>query len=208
MTNSGSRRQRAASRLPKPVAVGSRMRNSECDPLRIDEVIGGDNGGRIGITLCPGKHDRANRWERDLARISTRSPGGSRKRGAMLEIRVLGPKSAPVVSTGTTCQSSMSSHRTSGSRRLGDQWADAVRCVSSWRKGAGPLPWRTWTGRHRRGPVPHRAWGDTTTASAVRAARSGAIATYAQPQSVLDLPHNASARLRKRGDERWTESNA
>lgn len=47
-----------------------RVRTSESDPLRIDEIAAGGAGGAVGITFCPGKHgDSAygTRWERDLA---------------------------------------------------------------------------------------------------------------------------------------------
>lgn len=38
-------------------------------PLRIDTIVLPGNGGRIGLTLCPGKKDSGhsgNRWDRDL----------------------------------------------------------------------------------------------------------------------------------------------
>ncbi|KAI5912136.1 cyclin-dependent kinase inhibitor 3 family protein [Thauera sp. 2A1] len=46
------------------------VRTSRSDPLHIDEVIAGEQGGRIGITFCPGKTGPSLydfRWERDLA---------------------------------------------------------------------------------------------------------------------------------------------
>jgi protein-tyrosine phosphatase len=46
------------------------VRTSLSHPLRIDEVPAGHAGGRIGISLCPGKRASSllgPRWERDLA---------------------------------------------------------------------------------------------------------------------------------------------
>ncbi|ACB35058.1 dual specificity protein phosphatase [Leptothrix cholodnii SP-6] len=46
------------------------VRTSLSHPLRIDEVAAGRCGGRIGISLCPGKRASSllgPRWERDLA---------------------------------------------------------------------------------------------------------------------------------------------
>ena len=34
-----------------------RVRTSQNDPIRIDAVSPGDDYGRIGVTLCPGKQD-------------------------------------------------------------------------------------------------------------------------------------------------------
>ncbi|PTV95731.1 hypothetical protein C8J27_10359 [Rhodobacter aestuarii] len=45
------------------------MRTSETHPLQIAEVCAGPGFGRIGLTFCPGKHDRAaysGAWARDL----------------------------------------------------------------------------------------------------------------------------------------------
>jgi ADP-ribosyl-[dinitrogen reductase] hydrolase len=45
------------------------MRTSQTDPLRIDAVAAGATPGVIGITICPGKHDRHamnGPWARDL----------------------------------------------------------------------------------------------------------------------------------------------
>ncbi|SOB94755.1 cyclin-dependent kinase inhibitor 3 family protein [Rhodobacter maris] len=45
------------------------MRNSKTHPLQIAEVVPGPGLGRIGLTFCPGKHDRAaysGAWARDL----------------------------------------------------------------------------------------------------------------------------------------------
>jgi hypothetical protein len=45
-------------------------RTSQTHPLQIAEVRAGPAFGRIGITFCPGKHDRAaatGAWARDLA---------------------------------------------------------------------------------------------------------------------------------------------
>ena len=47
----------------------SAFKTSESHPLRIDPVIPGDDFGRIGITLCPGKKDprgMTGSWARDL----------------------------------------------------------------------------------------------------------------------------------------------
>ena len=41
-------------------------RTSESSPLQIAEVVVGDKGGRLGMTICPGKIDAAQRWRRDL----------------------------------------------------------------------------------------------------------------------------------------------
>lgn len=44
-------------------------KTSVTHPLRIDAVSAGDIFGRIGITFCPGKHDRtamSGHWDRDL----------------------------------------------------------------------------------------------------------------------------------------------
>lgn len=47
------------------------LRSSLTDPLRVDEVTVPGTGGRIGMTLCPGRSDdqslRAIHWRRDLA---------------------------------------------------------------------------------------------------------------------------------------------
>ena len=46
-----------------------RSRTSQTDPLRIDAVAAGATPGFIGITICPGKHDRhamTGPWARDL----------------------------------------------------------------------------------------------------------------------------------------------
>lgn len=48
----------------------SRARTSLSHPLMIAEVRAGPSHGRIGITFCPGKHDRAastGAWARDLS---------------------------------------------------------------------------------------------------------------------------------------------
>jgi hypothetical protein len=48
----------------------SEVRTSGSHPLRIDEVVAGDAGGRIGITFCPGKCGPSGSgyvWQRDLA---------------------------------------------------------------------------------------------------------------------------------------------
>ncbi len=48
----------------------SEVRTSGSHPLRIDEVIAGEAGGRIGITFCPGKCGPSGSgyvWQRDLA---------------------------------------------------------------------------------------------------------------------------------------------
>lgn len=48
----------------------SEVRTSGSHPLRIDEVVTGDAGGRIGITFCPGKCGPSGSgyvWQRDLA---------------------------------------------------------------------------------------------------------------------------------------------
>lgn len=45
------------------------IRTSLTHPLRIDEVVAGEAGGRIGITFCPGKCGPSNSgyvWQRDL----------------------------------------------------------------------------------------------------------------------------------------------
>lgn len=45
------------------------VRTSHTHPLQIAELRAGDGWGRIGITFCPGKHDRAaatGAWARDL----------------------------------------------------------------------------------------------------------------------------------------------
>lgn len=45
-------------------------RTSQTHPLQIAAVSVGHGFGRVGITFCPGKHDRAamtGHWERDLA---------------------------------------------------------------------------------------------------------------------------------------------
>jgi ADP-ribosyl-[dinitrogen reductase] hydrolase len=47
------------------------IKTSKSHPLRIDAVIPGDDFGRIGITLCPGKKDPrgwTGSWDRDLDR--------------------------------------------------------------------------------------------------------------------------------------------
>jgi ADP-ribosyl-[dinitrogen reductase] hydrolase len=44
------------------------VRTSRSDPLRIDSVTA-PNGGRIGMTICPGKkqrHAQSGHWDRDL----------------------------------------------------------------------------------------------------------------------------------------------
>lgn len=44
-------------------------RTSQSDPLRIDAVAAGATPGMIGLTICPGKHDRhamSGPWARDL----------------------------------------------------------------------------------------------------------------------------------------------
>ncbi|MCJ2085126.1 cyclin-dependent kinase inhibitor 3 family protein [Methylobacterium sp. E-005] len=53
-------------RLPK---LQRRVRTSITHPLRIATIIVGENGGRVGITLCPGKVDPSSvggPWKRDL----------------------------------------------------------------------------------------------------------------------------------------------
>ena len=42
------------------------MRTSRSDPLQIAVVSAPGISGAIGITLCPGKKDRAGDWDRDL----------------------------------------------------------------------------------------------------------------------------------------------
>ena len=45
------------------------QRTSKTHPLQIAEVPAGENGGLIGITFCPGKHDpmaHTGAWARDL----------------------------------------------------------------------------------------------------------------------------------------------
>jgi hypothetical protein len=58
----------------KPISfLGSSMvqaRTSQTHPLQIAEVRASPSHGRIGITFCPGKHDRAastGAWARDLS---------------------------------------------------------------------------------------------------------------------------------------------
>ena len=41
-------------------------RTSESSPLQIAEIAVGDKGGYLGLTICPGKIDAAQRWMRDL----------------------------------------------------------------------------------------------------------------------------------------------
>ncbi len=44
-------------------------RTSRTDPLRIDAITAGTTSGMIGLTICPGKHDRhalTGAWARDL----------------------------------------------------------------------------------------------------------------------------------------------
>ena len=58
MNRTGDVRPRVATRI------------SLTHPLRIDEVVAGNAGGRIGITFCPGKCGPSNSgylWQRDLA---------------------------------------------------------------------------------------------------------------------------------------------
>ena len=46
------------------------IRTSESHPLRIDAIPVGENGGLIGLTLCPGKHQlgaMTGNWQRSLA---------------------------------------------------------------------------------------------------------------------------------------------
>jgi ADP-ribosyl-[dinitrogen reductase] hydrolase len=42
------------------------MKTSLNDPLRIAQVSPPDVGGVIGLTLCPGKKDEDDGWDRDL----------------------------------------------------------------------------------------------------------------------------------------------
>ena len=42
------------------------MKSSVSDPLRIAQVSPPGAPGVIGLTLCPGKKDRARGWDRDL----------------------------------------------------------------------------------------------------------------------------------------------
>jgi len=44
----------------------NRMQTSQSSPLRIAEVRVPEHEGRLGLTLCPGKKDRAAGWNRDL----------------------------------------------------------------------------------------------------------------------------------------------
>jgi protein-tyrosine phosphatase len=47
----------------------SGARTSQSDPLRIDAIAAGPTPGMIGLTICPGKHDRhvlTGVWARDL----------------------------------------------------------------------------------------------------------------------------------------------
>ena len=56
--------------MTSPHANQSHIRTSKTHPLQIAEVRASDAHGRIGITFCPGKHDRMAHtgvWERDLA---------------------------------------------------------------------------------------------------------------------------------------------
>jgi len=58
-----------AAPFPRDGAM-SVLRTSQTHPLQIAEVSAGPGMGRIGITFCPGKHDRAaatGAWARDLA---------------------------------------------------------------------------------------------------------------------------------------------
>ena len=43
------------------------LHDSQSSPLIIAEVCFGENQGRLGLTLCPGKKDHAYGWDRDLA---------------------------------------------------------------------------------------------------------------------------------------------
>lgn len=52
------------SRYPLPDV----MRTSATAPLMIDEVAVPNTGGIIGMTICPGKKDRARNWDRNLAK--------------------------------------------------------------------------------------------------------------------------------------------
>lgn len=55
---------------PAKHTSNSLVRTSLSHPLRIDEIPAGCAGGRIGISLCPGKRASSllgPRWERDLA---------------------------------------------------------------------------------------------------------------------------------------------
>lgn len=53
-----------------PASRMSRARTSQTHPLQIASVQAAPSSGRVGITFCPGKHDRAastGAWARDLA---------------------------------------------------------------------------------------------------------------------------------------------
>lgn len=48
------------------MSVMTRLQTSQSSPLRIAEVRFGEREGRLGLTLCPGKKDPLNGWDRDL----------------------------------------------------------------------------------------------------------------------------------------------
>lgn len=48
------------------MSVMTRLQTSQSSPLRIAEVRFGEREGRLGLTLCPGKKDPHNGWDRDL----------------------------------------------------------------------------------------------------------------------------------------------
>jgi hypothetical protein len=71
LTNGRSARTRTGAAAP------AAARTSATDPLGIDEAAA-PGGGRIGMTLCPGKRQRGaamGDWERDLAADLARVAG-------------------------------------------------------------------------------------------------------------------------------------
>ncbi len=48
------------------MTIGMLLKTSHDSPLVIAELPAGDATGWLGLTLCPGKKDRAHGWDRDL----------------------------------------------------------------------------------------------------------------------------------------------
>ncbi len=173
------------------------LKTSASSPLYLAEVYVGDGLGILGLTLCPGKKDPGNGWDRDLD--ADLASVARWRAGTLLtliedhEFRLL-----EVEAMGHTV------------RQLGMDWMHLpirdvdvpdIRFETGWRNAGPLLHARLEAGErvaiHCRGGIGRtglvaalilveRGWSGEDAIRHVRAARPGAIETRAQERYVID----------------------
>jgi len=172
------------------------MRTSETDPIKIAEVSLEGFGGRIGITLCPGKRDVGALWARDLdSDLDAIRAWGASAVVCFMELHELAllrverlPAAVrehamefvhlPIVDVSTP------------SRTFEDAWAEAGPDLLRRLRGGASVLLHCRGGLGRSGMIAARLLVELGEAPAsairrVRAARPGAIETPAQERYVL-----------------------